>query len=123
MSIPPNSTQLVKKVPGISETYLKMYKNSQVLVKKAPENGKTVSQLTTYPDGRYKFIQYNEKGKPFFGVENDPEIGARHYYKIGKRGVKTKEKTVYNGLKGLFNCYIDFFNEAGQRIKQVIIKK
>ena len=123
MSIPPSSIELIKKVSGVSETYLKMYKNSQVLTKKMPGNGKTVAELTKYPDGRYRFIKYNENGKPFFGVENDPEIGARHYYKIGKRGVKTKEKTLYNGLKGLYNCYIDFFNESGQKIKQIIERK
>ena len=36
MSIPPSSIELIKKVSGVSETYLKMYKNSQVLTKKMP---------------------------------------------------------------------------------------
>lgn len=121
MCVPPKNIQLVKTIPGVSETYLQKFKHSEVLVKKAHNSGKPVSQLTKYPDGRYRFVEFKD-GKPNFGIENDPEIGARHYFKIGKRGVKTKEKTLYNGLKGFCEWYMDIYNEAGQRIKQIITR-
>ena len=113
------SIRLVKTVPGVSETYLKIYKKSKVLIKKEPNNGKTLSQLTTYPNGRYSFVEFTN-GKPSYKIANDPEIGARHYIKLGKLRAETKEKTLYNGLEGVFNWYMDFYNEAGQRIKQII---
>lgn len=118
MSTSLKNAQLVKKIPGVSETYMKKLKRSEVLIKKNPQ-GESVSELTKYNDGRYRFVEFKD-GKPAFSIENDPEIGARHYYKVGSRGVKTKEKTLYNGLKGIFNWYMDFYNEAGQRIKQII---
>lgn len=113
----------IQTAPRKYITNIRQYKNSVSYIKRNIADNKKVSSLTVYTSGynkgKYIFHSYEKNGEIKI-IKYDPETSSRSLYSKKKGQDETLLQTLYNGVPGFCEWYLDLFNSAGKRIKQIV---